>query len=150
MCLGNYTDGPTCDFNSACNVFSASVALCPLTDAACQCSVITEYGPACSACYATAAPEDASAYAALLSGCGGGGGSGSGVTTTTGNAATTGGNAQPTTVTAATNAKASSTGSPNTSKSTSGAAHERFFGISAVFWISVIVFMGSVVTLFVG
>jgi len=135
---------------------SASVALCALTDAVCQCSVITEYGPACSACYATTAPEDASAYAALLSGCGGGGGSGSGVTTTTGNAATTsnaattGANAQPTTATAATNAKATSTGSPNTSKSTSGASHEGFSGVSAVFWISIIVFMGSVVTLFVG
>jgi hypothetical protein len=58
-----------CDFNSTCIEFSASVALCALMEHACQCFVVSEYGSAYSACYATVAPEDASAYAA---GCGAG------------------------------------------------------------------------------
>jgi hypothetical protein len=142
ICFENTQTGFACDFNSTCIEFSASVALCALTDQACQCSVVSEYGPACSACYATVAPEDASAYAALLTGCGGCVGGGSGATTTTDNSATTGGNAQATAGTAATNAKAESTGWPNTSKRTSSASHGGLLGASAVFWISIVVFMG--------
>jgi hypothetical protein len=52
-----------------------------------------------------------------------------------------------TTAMAATNVKAESTGKPNTLKSTSGASHGGLSGDSAVFWISIMVFMGSVVTL---
>jgi hypothetical protein len=72
--------------------------------------------------------------------------------TTTANAATatTGGNTQATAAsgTAATNAN--STGSPNTKNaSTSAASHyDGFLGSSAMFGILVMVFLGSVITLF--
>jgi hypothetical protein len=139
----------SCDTNPACQSFSSSVASCSLADETCQCSIVLEYGSACSVCYATVDPNAAAAYSALLSGCGGGTVAGSGVTATA-NAGTTGGNVQATTGTAA---KVASTGSPspNTSKSTSGASqYDGFLGFSPVFMISFLLFMGSVVTLLFG
>jgi len=137
--------------NPACTAFSASVASCALTDEACQCPIILEYGPACSICYASYEPDIASAYSGLISACGGINTGGGSVATPTGNAATTGGNTQQATAaTGGANAK-STTGSPNTTKSTSGASrYDGLFGVSAVLGISVVVFIGSVVTLFFG
>ena len=147
---GNPAGAANCNTgNSACTAFSASVASCAETDEACQCPIVLEYGPACSICYASYEPNIASAYSALISACGGTGGRSA--ATPTGNAATTGGNTQQATAaTGGTNAK-TTTGSPDTTKSTSGASrYDGLFGFSAVLGISVIVFMGSVVTLFFG
>jgi hypothetical protein len=145
----NIVGGNECNTgNPACTAFSSSVANCAVTDEACQCPIILEYGPACSMCYASYEPEIASAYSAIISACGGTGGGR--VATPTGGAATTGGNTQTTAATGSLNAK-STTGSPNTTKSTSGASrYDGLFGFSEALGISVFLFMGSLMILFFG
>jgi len=150
--LGTLSGANDCNTgNAACTAFSSSVANCAITDESCQCPIILQYGPACSSCYASYEPEIASAYAGIISACGGNAG-GSVATATTGHATTTGGNTQQATAAAGgTNAKSTGTGSPSTTKSASGASrYDGFFGLSAVTGISVVVFMGSAVTLFFG
>ena len=143
------TNSVGCAYNSACVEFSAGVA--PCKDQACQCPIVLSYGSACSACYSTVYPEVASNISHALSDCSAAGYStgGSGVTTTA-NSATTGGNTQATAASGTATTNAESTGSPNTTKaSTSVASHyDGSWGLSAMFAIFVMVFMGSVVTLF--